>query len=329
MESVVGIDHVTTSLTGRNTAASANASAEVCVDQLPRPGGDDNYVTIRVLRSRKRKRRKTTSSTSTSASSHRPTGSNDSGIRVKVIVIDAKSTLPETTAIDRLEDIYRQEIDAKVAAGVVASGCVRGENDDAKLEKPPLGKHTDSTLKPGFASISSAKKKLAWVRYRKRQRQVLSCLRRTFAFLLSTVGLSICMIFYTIVGGFVFAALEAPYERRIKSGVQDSRDWHVERLWNITESLNVLHQQNWTRLAESILDNYTRRVFVATKIDGWDGKDFGGAVGGRDRSEEEEENGEVDLQWNFAGSMLYAVTVVTTIGKICSKIIIMPSTVRS
>jgi hypothetical protein len=43
-----------------------------------------------------------------------------------------------------------------------------------------------------------------------------------------------------------------------------------------------------------------QQVTVAVKDNGWDGKD---------------ETDEAALQWSFAGSLLYAVTVVTTIGK--------------
>jgi len=46
---------------------------------------------------------------------------------------------------------------------------------------------------------------------------------------------------------------------------------------------------------------YKLQVTVAVKDNGWDGKD---------------ETDESALQWSFAGALLYAVTVVTTIGQL-------------
>ena len=94
--------------------------------------------------------------------------------------------------------------------------------------------------------------------------------------------------------------LEAPQEVATKSTVREARREYAEKLWNMTEELNILHPINWTREAEIILSNYTNVVFRATKNDGWDGN-FDSEVG--------------ELQWTFAGAMLYAITVITTIGK--------------
>jgi len=65
--------------------------------------------------------------------------------------------------------------------------------------------------------------------------------KKLAAFLLSTLGLAVSMVAYAILGGFLFSALEAPYEVQVKSGVTDSLRWHVEALWNETQKFNVLH----------------------------------------------------------------------------------------
>jgi len=50
-------------------------------------------------------------------------------------------------------------------------------------------------------------------------------------------------------------------------------------------------------MAGELLRNYTREVVLAIKKDGWDGED--------EYSK---------LQWSYAGSLLFSVTVITTIG---------------
>ena len=74
----------------------------------------------------------------------------------------------------------------------------------------------------------------------RRQVCVAFC-KRLVAFLLSTVGLSIVTVFYSLGGGALFQALESPHETRVKSRVNDSINWHVSTMWNITSELNVLY----------------------------------------------------------------------------------------
>jgi len=54
-------------------------------------------------------------------------------------------------------------------------------------------------------------------------------------------------------------------------------------------------------MASELLRNYTSEVFEATKNEGWDG-----TYNVDDRGREK--------QWSFAGSLLFAITVITTIG---------------
>jgi len=54
---------------------------------------------------------------------------------------------------------------------------------------------------------------------RRRQRQrVSACCRQVAAFLFSQVGLASMVVAYHIMGGFLFRALEAPFEQRVKVG---------------------------------------------------------------------------------------------------------------
>ena len=56
------------------------------------------------------------------------------------------------------------------------------------------------------------------------------------------VRLLLLTIFYAIMGGYLFRAVEQPNEQQIKSGVGDLIDWHVTELWQLTWRLNVLHE---------------------------------------------------------------------------------------
>ena len=85
-----------------------------------------------------------------------------------------------------------------------------------------------------------------------------------------------------------------------KNDVQRTRKFYVDKLWNLTEELNMFYPQNWSNMADRILQEYTTEVYIATKHKGWDGN---------------ENDGVAELQWTFAGSLLYSITVITTIGK--------------
>lgn len=132
---------------------------------------------------------------------------------------------------------------------------------------------------------------------RRRRRRCADCCKAFVAFLCSTVGLSCLMVGYVVLGGFVFQGLEAPNEKQMNGEMRETRQRHVQRLWELTETMNVLHPINWTQVAEEILENFTAVVYTFAKKKGWDGK-----------VEDEE------LQWSFAGALLYSITVVTTIG---------------
>ena len=107
------------------------------------------------------------------------------------------------------------------------------------------------------------------------------------------------MVGYVALGGLVFVQLESDNEHQTADDMEEVKRDHLQQLWALTERVNVLHPENWTAHADRILENYTAMVHVFVKKRGWDGN-F------------DEEN---EYQWSFAGSLLYSITVITTIGE--------------
>ena len=166
-------------------------------------------------------------------------------------------------------------------------------------------------------------------------RRLCSCCRSLVAFLFSQVGLASMVVAYSILGGFLFQALEAPAEMTVVLRLADYRkqqvvdivdrfDAELRRAAAVSRhpvhqhqragggsgaALRGQHRQlhpvgvvNRTRLTDEVdglLVVYQRRVAQAVKDEGWDGRDE------KDRS---------NVKWSFAGALLFAVTVTTTIG---------------
>lgn len=132
---------------------------------------------------------------------------------------------------------------------------------------------------------------------KKCQTTCVKCCKKFLTFLFSNIGLCSVVVAYSILGGFIFQELEAPNEIRKRHFVASMRSKMAFDIWNLTQTELILQEQNFTRLTERILVIFQNELLDAKKT-GWDGND-----------------GSVDPQWSFAGSLLYSVTVITTIGK--------------
>ncbi|KFM70333.1 hypothetical protein X975_27110, partial [Stegodyphus mimosarum] len=130
-------------------------------------------------------------------------------------------------------------------------------------------------------------------RHRKRppENKCKTCCRRFTAFMFSHVGLCALVVGYSILGAFAFQALEAPYEEQKVDEVMHKRMDTVKRLWAITDQLNVLYKENWTRQVTEEVKRFQADVVNAIR-DGYDGKE--GA----------------STQWTFSGAFLYSLTVI-------------------
>ncbi|XP_052073679.1 TWiK family of potassium channels protein 18-like [Mytilus californianus] len=131
----------------------------------------------------------------------------------------------------------------------------------------------------------------------KRKGKVL--LKKFLIFLFSHVGLTCLVIGYSILGAIIFQSLEQGNEKQSRLITTNLRKETLNELWNATYRFNILEKPNWTGQVEHTLRLFEKQIYVATKELGWDGISDE-AVG--------------ELHWSFTGSLLYSVTVITTIG---------------
>ncbi|ESO97252.1 hypothetical protein LOTGIDRAFT_159275 [Lottia gigantea] len=137
---------------------------------------------------------------------------------------------------------------------------------------------------------------------REKRKKCLNAFKKFVAFLFSHIGLCSLVVAYTIMGGFVFKAIEGPYESSVKSGIREERSKLVGKLMQHAFELTMskMGRMNFTNAVDVELQKFQIKIHTETKDNGWDGND--------DRDTP-------DAQWSFASALLYAITVMTTIGK--------------
>lgn len=127
------------------------------------------------------------------------------------------------------------------------------------------------------------------------------------------------MLTYNLLGGFLFLAIEGnateetavaaskPNLSQAQETSTDLRSKTVERLWSITEDLNILYKENWTKLAAKELMDFQKVLIKSIR-------------GGASFESRVSFNHEGGYRWTFSSSFLYALTLITTIGKSLSSL---------
>ena len=140
-----------------------------------------------------------------------------------------------------------------------------------------------------------------------------NCCKTCTKFLLSRVGISIMVILYSVIGGFIFEFLEKTNEKG--ECIQKMQDYNeLEgriklQLWNVSKtSVNRYHQNNQdvVRMQEAF-DEF--RVFLVEFRD----KALDIAYKGIDCVRMGEEGGP-GYKWTFPMAVQFSVTVITTVG---------------
>lgn len=140
------------------------------------------------------------------------------------------------------------------------------------------------------------------------------CAHKRRASPLTCLAICFLVLTYNLLGGFLFLAIEGsaiseetavaaskPNLSQTQSSSTDLRSKTVERLWSITEDLNILYKENWTKLAAKELMDF-QKVLIKT---------MRGGAAFENRLSYDSAG---DYRWTFSSSFLYALTLITTIG---------------
>ncbi|CAK1590661.1 unnamed protein product [Parnassius mnemosyne] len=134
------------------------------------------------------------------------------------------------------------------------------------------------------------------------------CAHKRRASPLTCLAICFLVLTYNLLGGFLFLAIEggattedtavaASKPNPTQQGVGELRSKTVERLWSITEDLNILYKENWTKLAAKELMDFQKVLLHSMRNAG--GPNYEHST---------------DYRWTFSSSFLYALTLITTIG---------------
>ena len=163
-------------------------------------------------------------------------------------------------------------------------------------------KNNDDTMDADTTELSSLKPP-AKKRARKLEKFKNFCTKLT-TFLFSRVGLCFVVVGYVVVGGIVFRSIEGSYEEekaRNKTLINDvvnyKTDTLISEIWNMTKFELVFHEKNYTNKLKTKLIDYQKNLTDAIK-EGYKGPAHHNVT-----------------KWTYPGSILYSVTIVTTIGR--------------
>lgn len=111
--------------------------------------------------------------------------------------------------------------------------------------------------------------------------------------LFSYVGLTAILVGYLLLGAVVFSAIEAPVEKRMRAQIRTDK---IDFFHEFYKKINKTPIDVWATDALARLSQIERSAKAHYYV-------------------YDEENEELTTKWTFFGSMLFSLTVVSTIGK--------------
>ena len=134
----------------------------------------------------------------------------------------------------------------------------------------------------------------------------------------------------------VSLGVQEQHQLRVAKAV---RQQTVEKLWEITEKLNILYKDNWTALAEREMVKFEMELFTQSQKAESSAASASAAAGGSvasasvataskspsspivqvsDGPDNDDSGDDMEAkkheQWSFASSFLYSLTLITTVG---------------
>lgn len=107
------------------------------------------------------------------------------------------------------------------------------------------------------------------------------------------VGLVSVLLGYLVLGGYIFMTLEGEHERQVKREIETVRNQTISNLWKMKDT--ILIRSTWNAKMDEVLSQYEDTLKQAV------------IQGIKSNSKTH--------QWTLMGSMFFASTVITTIGK--------------
>uniref|UniRef100_A0A0K8WJF3 TWiK family of potassium channels protein 18 n=2 Tax=Bactrocera latifrons TaxID=174628 RepID=A0A0K8WJF3_BACLA len=132
---------------------------------------------------------------------------------------------------------------------------------------------------------------------------------------ISATGVLLLVLLYTAMGSIIFVTLEGELDDtsaletavaaskkfpRTELANEQIRSRTVDRLWSITEDLNILYKENWTRLAAQEVQHFQETLLRAVR----QSKIY----------QPGEQMNPPTHKWTYASAFLYSLTLITTIG---------------
>ncbi|RWS28357.1 TWiK family of potassium channels protein 18-like protein [Leptotrombidium deliense] len=124
--------------------------------------------------------------------------------------------------------------------------------------------------------------------------QLKTYLKAFLTHLFSTAGLCALTVGYSLLGAVLFQKCEHKSFEDANKEAEQIRENATNFLWNVTYHVNIFDEDKWKRETMHLLEKYEKLIIKSVQEKGYRGVDAS--------------------EWTFPSALLYAITVITTIG---------------